>query len=92
MATTSCTIQERGMKMAEEFIWWLFEEAIPEALVIIGDAVWNVLCLLIKTATLPLWIIPFAFWYFRVYKPQQEEPEIPDTWKQQTMSRFERVE
>ena len=86
------------MKMAEEFVWWLFDEAIPEALVFIGDAVWSVLCLLIKTATLPLWIIPFTFWYFRVYKPQQEEQqgsysEIPNsTWKQQTMSRFERVE
>lgn len=86
------------MKMTEEFLWWFFEEAIPEAFVIIGDAVCNVLCLLIKTATLPLWIIPFAFWYFRVYKPQQEEQqgsysEIPNnTWKQNTMSRFERVE
>ena len=81
------------MKMAEEFIWWLFDEAIPEAIGIIGDALLSVLSLLAKIATFPLWIIPFAFWYFRVYKPQQEEPkELSDTWKQQTMSRFERVE
>lgn len=81
------------MKMADEFLWWLFEEAIPEALVIIGEAVWNVLCLLIKTATLPVWIIPFAFWYFRVYKPQQnKQKKCCYKWEKNIMGRFERVE
>lgn len=92
MATTSCTIQERGMKMAEEFFDWVIEvlDTFCEWLNDIAILVFGFLLIIL---TLPIWIIPFAFWYFRVYKPQQDEPkELSDTWKQNTMSRFERVE
>ncbi len=81
------------MKMVEEFLYWLDDEAIPRAIEIICSAVCSVVCLIAGIATLPLWIIPFAFWYFFVYNAKQDKSKkVSDTWKQQTMSRFERVE
>ena len=76
------------MKMEKEFVEYLedFIDSIMEGL---RQAV----ALLIAIVTLPLWGYVFVFWYFFEYKPQKDKPkELSDTWKQQTMSRFERVE
>lgn len=79
--------------MADEFLNWLFFDVLLKFGEWFIDTIFSAYRALVLIVTLPIWGIPFAFWYFRVYKPQQEEPkELSDTWKQQTMSRFERGE
>ncbi len=74
--------------MAEEFIEYLedFIDSIMEGL---RQAV----AFIIAIITFPLWGYVFVFWYFFVYNTKQDKSKkVSDTWKQNTMSRFERVE
>ena len=77
--------------MAEEFFERLFLKCIPSVCGIIRYAGEKAGWLLIEIVTSPYWIIPFIFWYFRVYKPKREK-ERDALWKQQIMRKFERME
>jgi len=59
--------------MTEKFLYWFHDEAMPRAIEMFCSMVCNVVCFIAGIVTLPLWIIPFAIWYFRIYKTQKDE-------------------
>ena len=77
--------------MEDEFLNWLIFDVILKFGEWFIDTLFSVYRALVLIVTLPIWGIPFAIWYFRIYKSKKKEPEIPDTWKQKTMRRFEKV-
>lgn len=52
--------------MAEKFIEWLLEDCIPDICTNICDALLKAVKLLYIAILLPIWILPFAYWYFFV--------------------------
>ena len=52
--------------MAERFLEWLFYDYIPCLCNAIGNAVIKAFRMMVIVLLFPLWILPFACWYFFV--------------------------
>lgn len=59
--------------MAKKFIEWIFDDFIPDMFEMFYQAAKHATYLLIALITCPIWILPFAYWYFAKWKGEAED-------------------
>lgn len=57
--------------MQDKFIYWFFNDFTEFMCEALGKA----LKMFIKIITFPIWVIPFIFWYFLVWKKERQMGE-----------------
>lgn len=55
------------------FIDWMFDNAIPAFFEKVIFSIKAAVALMFAIVLLPVWIIPFLYWYFAVWKKTEEE-------------------
>lgn len=58
--------------MIKEFIDWLYY-AVGDFFGCVSLAMMKILCWVVALVFLPIWIIPFLFWYFAIYTKGENE-------------------
>lgn len=93
MAKQTCTIQERGMKMNDnDMIAEYVKSKFPNILSTADFALYRLGYRLQEMASGVVEAAMQIDWGAVLEKLSEEQPNGIDTWKQNTMSRFERVE